>query len=337
VNSREWTIYSTATLRGVTRAVAAIVQEDKLFFASAFADTSVGFNGGNSANTYNSGADGTTPFTPQAGVYGLVGSNGPVTFLGNSTLVDGIQLWKWKSTDTIAARCSGQASIGLVPSMNGCADAAYTTYNSLGVSYQQRLTQTRVLTPSVADLAVKAAACGNQNAFVDVTVNSATTWSPASVSVQNQSVAPSGTAGQNGYIPGYYCYNNVTIKANVTLSGASLTSPVILYVAGDVKIQGNGTLVNCVNCDLGPQTPNAAALQIYMLNTKTFDAGSQEKFGLGLYAPTSTCSGGAGDDIYGSMICGSIANVGNWGFHYDKALENLGNSQFSLSDYRDNG
>lgn len=310
--SRQWTIYSTGVQNGVSRSSAVTVLEDQLFFASAFADTSIAFNGGNVADTYDSSTSPGTAHGP--GVYGLVGSNGNVNFLGNSSSVDGVDLYNYVApNDVLATRCTGNATLGLRPDLVACGASSNTTLNPIGLPYQQHLTQTRLLVPSTGDLTASATAACGAGPYSNVSI------------------------GGSALAPGTYCYNDVTFNTNSVLAASATTAnPVKLYVTGNVTANGNKT-VNCALCDTTPTaTPVAGALQIYMAGTATtFTAGSQTKMGMAVYAPGSTCGGNAGDDIYGSLICKAITNVGNWGFHYDKALANVGAGHFTILDYQE--
>jgi hypothetical protein len=96
--SLEWTVTSTASKTAgqtTTRTVTAKVAQTPLFTLAAFADSSMNFNGNNSAVSY--------PVTGQ----GNVGTNGTLNLQGNSTHVDGLTLYDWQNNPDLA-RCSGQ-------------------------------------------------------------------------------------------------------------------------------------------------------------------------------------------------------------------------------------
>lgn len=344
-NSREWVVHSTGTSGGKDRHLAVTLREDRLFFASAFANDGVTFNGNNRADSYSSGSVGYPVTTPRAGRLGLVGSNGPVSFLGNSTVVDGVQLWHYGPGTDLGSRCTGQASVGLAPTINACSETAANTPGDY--PYQQRYRERRALTPTIEALQAKLAACG-PGPYSDLNITSTT---PASQRV----LAPYfGTGESNRSAPaqgtspvGHYCYNNVTIGADVTLSAppsadaASRTRPVVLYITGQLKLSGNARKLNCPACvNDRDATPDAGALQIYSTyqsvgSLNGLDTSPQNKMSFAFYGPRASCGGGSGNEVYGSIICRRIDNVGGWQFHYDEALEGLGNKQYTVTKYQE--
>jgi hypothetical protein len=332
--SREWQVFSDGTYRGKTRRVVAVFKEDRLFFASAFADMSVTFNGGNVADSYHSGP-GTARRLPGPGRTGLVGSNGNIRFLGNSSTVDGVQLWDHRAGNNTPARCEGQGTVGLAPSLQACSTAA--TSQPLGdVPYQQRLAERRELTPAPSELQARLAACGNgPYPSLNITGTAGGDTMPAPMTAangQNNRSAPA--AGTNA---GYYCYSNVDIRADVTLhSSATRQNPVVLVVNGNVTLHGNGRKVNCSPCaSARDSAPDSGALQIYIVGNGQLSTSPSNRFGAAVYGPQATCGGGSQNEIYGSLICSTIANVGGWAFHYDEALESLGNTQFVQTKYQE--
>jgi hypothetical protein len=330
-------------LRRKTRRVVATFREERLFFASAFADLSVTFNGGNVADSYNSAAPGREP---GPGRLGLVGSNGNIKFLGNSSTVDGVQLWNYVPGNNTGDRCTGQGSIGLAPTLDACSLDA-TTLPVGQAPYQQRLAERRELTPSTDDLRSRLLRCGN-GPYPNLTVTSNATMPQPMTAVtgQNNRSAPA-----QGATPGYYCVGDLTFdtganNGSIALhSSASRTNPVVIYATGDVKVNRTGTRLNCCQRrdDASRIGPDAAALQIYMVETRDTFVEAQRRslatspsnlIGMALYGPAASCGGGSQNEIFGSIICRSIDNVGGWKFHYDEALEGLGNTSSSRRSTR---
>ena len=344
--TREWQVYSTAVRHSVRRRVVATIQEDRLFFAAAFANQGVRFNGNNRADSYSSGFGGNPAYRPRAGRLGLVGSNGTLTFLGNSTVVDGAQLFGYTGaappSPYFAGRCSGNANIGLTvatlstpgydpPALSIC-DPAARSRPINDTPYLGIVAEPRAMSPEPAVLAARAAACPSTDSYTvppaggtiaPATINSATTRGPV------------GAAGAPGSQPGYHCFNNVRIRGDLNVSGTA-ANPVVMYVTGNFTIEGNGTRVNCSGCNsTADSSPVAGALQIYMVGAGTFTGSSAAKFSGAFYGPQATCGGGAQAEIYGSIICNAIDNVGGWSFHYDEALDYLGNSIFATSRWQE--
>jgi hypothetical protein len=95
-----WSVTSTSTaatgVTTTTRTVTATIKQAPLFNMAAFADSSINFNGNNSAVSY-----------PVAG-QGDIGTNGTLTLKGASTTVDGITLYDYDANPN-PSRCSGSA------------------------------------------------------------------------------------------------------------------------------------------------------------------------------------------------------------------------------------
>lgn len=123
---------------------------------------------------------------------------------------------------------------------------------------------------------------------------------------------------------GKSCYSSVKLQGDITIAG-----PTVLYVSGDVVIEHHLK----INYSAGV-VPNPSLLQIYLLGT-TFNMNNHSTLVAAVYAPLATCRGGAQSNVYGSLVCGTIANTGGWGFHYDEALGAIGDGQFRLYDYRE--
>jgi hypothetical protein len=364
-DGREWEVHSAAEREGRRRRLVVSVWEERLFFASAFATLNANFGNQNTANTYSSGINGAPPYWPRPGRLGLVGSNGNIDMGGNSTIVDGIQIWNLApGVDPVGTRCTGQGEIGLetVSATPGMTTRRVCSQDAMrfppnDTPYLQRFAQRRVMRPPAEELAEQAQACGpgpHPSVRVDadgvfVTRNGTTVQeSPTPVlRVNRQSgparVAPVGIPGQDSFQPGYRCFSNVNIRVNTTVDGTG-EDPVVLYVTGRVSVE-NRVTVNCTHCAESWQTPPAAgqppvaaALRIYLVGTGAeFQQGNRARFGGTIYGPQATCGnpGSAAAAIYGSMICNTISNVGQWSFHYDAALEPIGNSAFHATRWRE--
>lgn len=153
----------------------------------------------------------------------------------------------------------------------------------------------------------------------------------------------------------FYCFDDMTFGRNTSLgSSADVDTPVVIYASGTVHVKGPGggteRLVNCVHCEGSPRygtstttkpPPVAAALQVYLVevdgDTPSFQMDSHSKFGGTAYGPHATCgnNGSAQAEVYGSLICDTINNVGGWKFHYDDALTLIGSGDFEIATWRE--
>lgn len=383
---REWEVRSVAQQNGRRRELLAVIQEDRKFFASAFADNLAGFSNNNIADSYNSGSTGQPAFNPRPGRLGIVGSNGDVATGGSSTVVDGVQLWNYvPGNDTLSTRCSGQGRIGLTTAAAATSNPAlYDGPNELqacnsspvknafnsppnDAPYTQIFTEKRVISPSLAEVEAGVAACGQKPSgpapypklevlSVGSVVSTKTTtytyvspgvFSESSVTVPGNELTPytdasdvpgvskAATGSGADAKPGYRCYSDVRFHANAVLgSAASATSPVVMYVTGSLEITNSAVKVNCSPCStIGDSRPNAPALQIYFRGSgDVFKQKSSSGFGGTIHAPTGNCGnpGAAQAEVYGSMLCRNISNVGGWAFHYDEALAGIGNNIFRI-------
>ena len=88
--------------------------------------------------------------------------------------------------------------------------------------------------------------------------------------------------------------------------------------------------VNCEGCQDGIQRPVSTFLQIFTTSDPpgedVLTVYNQTRFAGAIFAPYGSCgvpgSGGSNAqvDIYGSLVCEDMRNVGGWNFHYDEDL-----------------
>jgi hypothetical protein len=67
-----------------------------------------------------------------------------------------------------------------------------------------------------------------------------------------------------------------------------------------------------------------------------FSTRQQSFIAAGIYAPRGACgatsSSAAQVNIYGSLLCDSLSNVGGWAFHYDEAIMKVaGTGEYSVT------
>lgn len=116
-------------------------------------------------------------------------------------------------------------------------------------------------------------------------------------------------------------------SAIIIPDGSSLT----LWVAGDVKLGGNGL----INANVQP-----IAVQLYGVNTtpagQDLQIAGNGRLACVVYAPNGHVSINGNGEVLGSIVARSIRLTGNAAFHYDEALANRDSDQpFSISKWRE--
>jgi hypothetical protein len=125
-----------------------------------------------------------------------------------------------------------------------------------------------------------------------------------------------------------YCFTSLPLTGNETITSTK-NNPTVIFVQGDVSIPNHKSV------HASPDPVDSGALQIYALGTN-FSAGNHSAIGAAIWAPNATCSGGAQAEVYGSLVCGAIGNVGGWTFHYDTSLAQVGDAQWAIRHYAEN-
>jgi hypothetical protein len=258
---------------GTQRTLQAEAYQSSRFAYGAFADTSVVFRGGNSADSYNSN-NGTLTKTG----HGTIGTNGSVTLNGSAS-ADQVVLYNWAANPS-GSRCSG----GPCP--------VYTTVN----------------------------------APFDISSSAATQFIKTGLSNCSSQIAfQTSTSATHALPSGTWCASSLNLDLDTTVS-----APTVIFVSGNVTTSHH---LN-INYASGVE-PIPANLQIYMLGS-TYDMANHTTIAAAIWAPLATCNGGAQSVVYGSLVCGSISNVGGWTFHYDDALAQVGAGDFRIRNYREN-
>lgn len=348
---RGWVVRSTGQEGGIERTVVADVVEIPRFFPGAFGDELVSLNGQSSqVDSYES----TTPVgscpspaeekkcwgtsVPFGTGNGALGTNEDFDFEGNA-VVNRAVLYNWAGYPGTGAtddnpggsRCEG----------NPCtADVLRIEDDPLNYASDDAM-------KFIFD---KLAACtADQEQGTEATgwIIGGTSASPDQLAPYDADPAtpPPGVDPASASHTDYYCADRLTIDGDVELTGASATNPVVIFVRDSVKVSKSGTLVNCPGCQSNdprgtrPLSPN---LQIYLASDLASGGAnvfikSQSMFAGTIYGPRARCGtdagemGSAGVDIYGSLVCGSVEQVGNWKFHFDDALGNFGTNTFAVS------
>lgn len=292
-----WLIESTAVQDGVTRTVAAQVQDEARFKIAAFAIDYLEMQGANTANGYGAGGYITGE--------GIVGSNGVVRLIGNAgSGVEGVHLWNW-ALDPGAHRCVGSA--------NGskCDDFATDPPAGFSATFDDPL----------------AIGSGLDTVFIEEQLDACRAASPTGTLADLTYAGGSiGTAGTTTVL----CAQNLRFDDSVTVLGE-----VAIYVAGDISIDKQ-IEVNCPACTTA-STPDASALQLYSAGTAVRIGNQAEVAAgiYAPLADCGGNPSGAQAHIYGSIVCDVINNVGGWRFSYDTRLAGIGTGEYELQAWRE--
>lgn len=173
------------------------------------------------------------------------------------------------------------------------------------------------------------AACSNLttvDSALDITSATATQFISAGLASCSSASAFTTSAVPSHALPsGAWCATSLNLDVDTTVTG-----PTVIYVSGNVTM-GHHLNINYS----GSTVPVPSNLQIFMLGT-SYDMANHTTIAGAVYAPLATCTGGAQTVVWGSLICGTISNVGGWQFHYDEALGRIGAGDFRLRNFREN-
>jgi hypothetical protein len=138
-----------------------------------------------------------------------------------------------------------------------------------------------------------------------------------------------------------YCFSSLSVPTHggIPLENHSGENPVVILMTGDFST-GNQSSVNCPESGCSVSTaPDARSLQIYSLGSKVA-IGNQSELSGAIAAPYAACVGNpslAQADIYGAIICNDLSNQGGWDFYFDDRLLNLGNGEYDIVEWREEG
>lgn len=355
---QEWVISSQGTLRGVTRTVEVTSAEVPLFQFALFARTSMEFNGANYADSYN----------PSSSTWctgnGIVGSDGFFEFSGLApndschkdhpdptvvenpkVTVDGAHLYECGALDATACR---DVTIGANDRCShsggeNCLTSAETNRGPLEAFEESwKLTPTEELQTIADDEAVCEAdgyddthpARPPSDPTGGVNASAGGNW----VTQLGDIIETTPTAlGRD-----FWCVQSILFEGDTGVERGAGGEGVRIYVHPDgfLKAKGTGRTINCpaFDCDYRVNYPDASALKIIAREIATIDLKSpQIQFAGAVYAPQAVCKGGVGGiDVYGSLVCGYVDNVGNWAFHYDDSLADQGGTEtYAIDRYRE--
>jgi hypothetical protein len=133
--------------------------------------------------------------------------------------------------------------------------------------------------------------------------NSVTNQGPLSISGNRTVTLGTGT----------YWFSSISISGNGRLV---TTGPVVIFVTGNMSISGNGIST------AGNLPPNLLLYGAQGCNSISI-SGNGDFYGA-VYAPAASVSVSGNGRTFGAVTGNTVSYSGNGGFHYDKALGNLG-------------
>lgn len=354
---RSWTVESTGHQGEVARTVEANITEQPLFFPGAFGDTLIALNGtSTNVDSYNSeecdaeddpaDCEWGTDDTFGTG-NGSMATNGEFDWGGTEEgLVrpGGAFLYDWLANpgdgitndEPFGDRCDG----------NPCTEEYVSTVDEeLDFSSSDEM---QFITDAVDDCD------GEGQELDDATFGSRQGNSDPVAPLEPYEADPDWDVAEvtDPDFVNYYCADSLEFGDDTPLDdSATVENPVVIFVRDYVTVDGQ-VKVGCVDCDGASgsgslpdqdELPKSARLQIYVAGEERDGGkkGANVTYGAGsvyagiMYGPRSRCGspGGAGVDIFGSIICGSMDNVGNWHFHYDDYLGTYGTGSFGVGYY----
>jgi Tfp pilus assembly protein PilX len=327
VTIQTWQITSDGTISGVrsaTEEVSATLEQQILpvFGYAVFADangcSALGFGGGGTTNSYNSGTSvvGTTPTF--ASTDGNVGTNGNLSTGGSTTTING----------TLSTPRTG---VGTCTSNNITAWTDHTGSVTGGlVQLPQPLVYPNPTIPPDSSTAIatnKACPAGltgcatsgsGGSSIMTLTASSC----PTGVTPPNASCSMAlGDVSMDGGVDlhltaGTYDLNTIKQVGNTKLILDS--TPVVINVTGT----GGGTVVDLTGGSVtNANTWDASTFVINYAGNGTVKVnGGDHAVGL-IYAPNATYSLNGGGDWYGSIIGNTLTDLGGAAVHYDRKLK----------------
>lgn len=299
-----------------------------------------------------------------------LGTNETFQFQGNPKIRPlGATLYDWDSADAAAAatnpffgdRCKGNPCGD--PNGDGVPDFVLTNERELDFAGAERMQfitdRVGPSAPSGACSGGTVASAGRAQELGPLVLKNGDILRPYEKDPTWAVKDPQAAAFQN-----YYCADSIQVDGNQIQVASTADKPVVIFVRDFLSFKSqsqfgchdsrSGTRIWCNDADGkagnsnrpkhqdGRVRPPALKLQMYFLGgtgksgngkgASDISLAANAAFAGIIYAPRSVCAGGNGNvDIYGAVICGSLLNVGNWGFHYDDALSGLGNGEYDIA------
>ncbi|MGH3665813.1 MAG: DUF7305 domain-containing protein [Egibacteraceae bacterium] len=343
-----WEITSTSQQDGVNRTVVAEASEVPLFFFAVYARHGLAFNGANTVDSY-SVAD-----SLWCTGNGMVGTDGALDFSGlapnGSCHKDGVPATETGKTTVDAAllyECGDlDAAACAATTVDGDVRCTHTGGENCNIPPLEAREEPFSITPEeevqqILDETEECADLGWADTFLGISSSTGGVW----VTDDGDDLTPRDPADGRDF----YCVKSLLFAGDTTVTPGAGGEPVRIHVKGDpvdantsasIMVEGSGTTVNCPGCtsnDYRATLPAASKLEIISVGTAAFELDDpQIMFAGAVYVPNAACSGPAGADVYGALVCGDVDNVGNWNFHYDDSLRDAGGTDvFALDRYRE--
>ncbi len=283
---RRWTFTATGIADGTSRTVTVTVNLESVFGLAAFGKLLVELRGSNTADSYRSGTfSQSRSFTELAGGSNVCGER-MCTPTGHGVVATNAELYLLGTVIDVVDRVEIHNAKEMVPDplpgATGFCGGVPKTCSSPKLAY---LREPIDLDP---DPVVPPADLTNQGSFTGA-------------------ILPAGRQ----------LFTNMTLDSTTVIQGTP-ENPSIVYLTGTLTVP-NHAVVNFKPGGLVPK-PSPGLLIFSGGVGPALRFGNHANLAGALYAPRATFAGGAGGNIFGSMITGSISTNGDWNFHYDDAL-----------------
>jgi PilX N-terminal len=322
---------SVSTIRNAKVEVSAILEQhltptfNYAAFATSGGCSALTFGGGGNTNSYDSSTYSGTGTPTFSTADGNVGTNGNLSTVGSPTTINGDLF-----TPRVGTGACSSSNVTAWTDSSGTINGSIVELPQ-AINYPPPSAPNPMPGTTSSTLNNKAGDCG--------TINGCTYGSPVAGDFY---LAP-GSCPPLSTGPGVY--DNITIKGTVHLGTAALgtkacyninsltengggtliidSGPIILNLAGQgvttvLDITGGG-MINSASPPYDPMS-----LQILYAGTGTINLkGGGQSVGV-MYAPGATYSIAGGADWYGSLIGGTLTDMGGSAIHYDKHLASGG-------------
>jgi len=320
ITLQTWDVTAEGSITGARNAtveVSSLIerQTTPVYAYAAFATdngcAALSFAGGATTNSYDSQAA-LSGGLPVVGNYGgNVGSNGNLTEVGNTTVVQGSL-----STPRQGVGACTANNVTAQTTSGGATVTAGLNQLSQNVTYPTPPAP-NPLPPTTATDFKKTTGCPSGYGSVCANSTNGATITPASAS----SIVTMGNVAVNaGAVlqlnAGIYVINSLTMNGNSTIKINS--GPVVIKVAG----VGQTTPITITGQGLVNSTFRPSDLQfIYGGTGEVKLAGGDTTAGL-FYAPNATANITGGADLYGAIVVKQLTEAGGAAIHYDRRLQN---------------
>lgn len=320
ITLQTWDVTAEGSITGARNAtveVSSLIerQTTPVYAYAAFATdngcAALSFAGGATTNSYDSQAA-LSSGLPVVGNYGgNVGSNGNLTEVGNTTVVQGSL-----STPRQGVGACTANNVTAQTTSGGATVSGGLNQLSQNVTYPTPPAP-NPLPPTTATDFKKTTGCPSGYGSVCANSTNGATITPASAS----SIVTMGNVAVNaGAVlqlnAGIYVMNSLTMNGNSTIKINS--GPVVIKVAG----VGQTTPITITGQGLVNSTFRPSDLQfIYGGTGEVKLAGGDTTAGL-FYAPNATANITGGADLYGAIVVKQLTEAGGAAIHYDRRLQN---------------